>query len=190
MSQRPRTHQRWVNAERLCFRTFRRVCKHDEEKELAQVSLALASRFSPPLRLLRVSVLFGPSLSAGSRRPVLVPVRLWLSPEGTSWAAGSSTSGRKAVSQLTSAVSGVLPPSDVKSVCVCAGKSSQWKGTVLDQVPVNPSLYLIKYDGFDCIYGLELYGDERVVGLEVLPDRVGEERMRFGRFPVGAMMSP
>nr|XP_040052686.1 spindlin-1-like [Gasterosteus aculeatus aculeatus] len=55
-------------------------------------------------------------------------------------------------------------------------KSSQWKGTVLDQVPVNPSLYLIKYDGFDCIYGLELYGDERVVGLEVLPDRVGEER--------------
>lgn len=58
---------------------------------------------------------------------------------------------------------------------MCAGKSSQWKGTVLDQVPVNPSLYLIKYDGFDCIYGLELYGDERVVGLEVLPDRVGEE---------------
>lgn len=55
------------------------------------------------------------------------------------------------------------------------GKSSQWKGTVLDQVPVNPSLYLIKYDGFDCVYGLELYSDERVVGLEVLPDRVGED---------------
>ncbi|XP_015230045.1 PREDICTED: spindlin-Z-like [Cyprinodon variegatus] len=54
-------------------------------------------------------------------------------------------------------------------------KSSQWKGTVLDQVPVNPSLYLIKYDGFDCVYGLELHSDERVVGLEVLPDRVGEE---------------
>lgn len=61
-------------------------------------------------------------------------------------------------------------------MCVCSvsGKSSQWKGTVLDQVPVNPSLYLIKYDGFDCIYGLELYSDERVVGLEVLPDRVGK----------------
>ena len=44
---------------------------------------------------------------------------------------------------------------------------------MLDQVPVNPSLYLIKYDGFDCIYGLELYSDERVVGLEVLPDRIG-----------------
>lgn len=68
-------------------------------------------------------------------------------------------------------------------VCVCvsvcvSGKSSQWKGTVLDQVPVNPSLYLIKYDGFDCIYGLELYSDERVIGLEVLPDRVGEEPRR------------
>lgn len=61
-------------------------------------------------------------------------------------------------------------------VCSVSGKSSQWKGTVLDQVPVNPSLYLIKYDGFDCIYGLELYNDERVVGLEVLPDRVGEHR--------------
>lgn len=59
------------------------------------------------------------------------------------------------------------------------GKSSQWKGTVLDQVPVNPSLYLIKYDGFDCIYGLELYSDERVVGLEVLPDRVGKETETF-----------
>lgn len=58
-----------------------------------------------------------------------------------------------------------------------SGKSSQWKGTVLDQVPVNPSLYLIKYDGFDCIYGLELYNDERVVGLEVLPDRVGKEEL-------------
>lgn len=54
-----------------------------------------------------------------------------------------------------------------------SGAASQWKGTVLDQVPVNPSLYLIKYDGFDCVYGLELHKDERVQGLEVLPDRVG-----------------
>jgi hypothetical protein len=52
-----------------------------------------------------------------------------------------------------------------------ATSQSQWKGTVLDQVPVNPSLYLIKYDGFDCVYGLELHKDERVQGLEVLPDR-------------------
>ena len=44
----------------------------------------------------------------------------------------------------------------------------------LHQVPVNPSLYLIKYDGFDCVYGLELHKDERVQGLEVLPDRLGE----------------
>lgn len=43
-----------------------------------------------------------------------------------------------------------------------------------NQVPVNPSLYLIKYDGFDCVYGLELHKDERVQGLEVLPDRLGK----------------
>ena len=42
------------------------------------------------------------------------------------------------------------------------------------QVPVNPSLYLIKYDGFDTVYGLELHKDERVQGLEVLPDRLGK----------------
>lgn len=40
---------------------------------------------------------------------------------------------------------------------------------------MNPSLYLIKYDGFDCVYGLELHKDERVQGLEVLPDRLGKE---------------
>lgn len=46
---------------------------------------------------------------------------------------------------------------------------------------MNPSLYLIKYDGFDCVYGLELYRDERVVGLEVLPDRVGELTLTDGK---------
>ncbi|EDL98096.1 rCG44018, isoform CRA_b [Rattus norvegicus] len=54
------------------------------------------------------------------------------------------------------------------------GPVTQWKGTVLDQVPVNPSLYLIKYDGFDCVYGLELNKDDRVSALEVLPDRVDD----------------
>lgn len=48
------------------------------------------------------------------------------------------------------------------------------------QVPVNPSLYLIKYDGFDCVYGLELHKDERVQGLEVLPDRLGKTQLRTG----------
>uniref|UniRef100_G1L9B1 Spindlin 1 n=1 Tax=Ailuropoda melanoleuca TaxID=9646 RepID=G1L9B1_AILME len=57
------------------------------------------------------------------------------------------------------------------------GPVTQWKGTVLDQVPVNPSLYLIKYDGFDCVYGLELNKDERVSALEVLPDRVATSRI-------------
>ncbi|XP_058422135.1 spindlin-1-like [Diceros bicornis minor] len=52
------------------------------------------------------------------------------------------------------------------------GPVTQWRGTVLDQVPVNPALYLIKYDGFDCVYGLELDRDARVSALEVLADRV------------------
>ena len=49
---------------------------------------------------------------------------------------------------------------------------TQWKGTVLDQVPINPCLYLIKYDGIDCVYGLELNRDERVLSLKILSDRV------------------
>ncbi|XP_069784984.1 spindlin-Z isoform X5 [Narcine bancroftii] len=57
------------------------------------------------------------------------------------------------------------------------GGITQWKGTVLDQVPVNPALYLIKYDGFDCVYGLELHKDERVLGFRVLPDRVSASRI-------------
>uniref|UniRef100_A0A8C3W0X1 Spindlin n=1 Tax=Catagonus wagneri TaxID=51154 RepID=A0A8C3W0X1_9CETA len=57
------------------------------------------------------------------------------------------------------------------------GPVTQWKGTVLDQVPVNPSLYLIKYDGVDCVYGLELNKDERVSALEVLPDRVATSQI-------------
>lgn len=43
---------------------------------------------------------------------------------------------------------------------------------------MNPSLYLIKYDGFDCVYGLELHKDERVQGLEVLPDRMGKHKLK------------
>nr|XP_019574616.1 PREDICTED: spindlin-3 [Rhinolophus sinicus] len=54
---------------------------------------------------------------------------------------------------------------------------TEWKGTILDQVPVNPSLYLIKYDGFDCVYGLELHRDERVSSLEVFPNRVASSRI-------------
>ncbi|XP_057383612.1 spindlin-1-like [Balaenoptera acutorostrata] len=54
---------------------------------------------------------------------------------------------------------------------------TQWKGTVVDQVPVNPSLYLIKYDGFDCVYGLELNKDERICALKILPDRVATSQI-------------
>ncbi|XP_029789177.1 spindlin-2B-like [Suricata suricatta] len=49
---------------------------------------------------------------------------------------------------------------------------TQWKGIILDQVPINPSLYLVKYDGIDCVYGLELLRDERVLSLKILSDGV------------------
>ncbi|KAL6071070.1 hypothetical protein STEG23_010460 [Scotinomys teguina] len=49
---------------------------------------------------------------------------------------------------------------------------TQWRGTVLYQVPVKPSLYLVKYDGIDCVYGLELHKDERILSLKVLSDTV------------------
>ncbi|MCI4380924.1 hypothetical protein PGIGA_G00245700 [Pangasianodon gigas] len=55
----------------------------------------------------------------------------------------------------------------------CYSPISHWTGTVLDQIPVNPSLYLIKYDGFDCVYGLEILRDDRVQGLEILTDKIG-----------------
>ncbi|XP_043743909.1 spindlin-1-like [Cervus elaphus] len=54
---------------------------------------------------------------------------------------------------------------------------THWNGTIVGQVPINPSLYLIKYDGFDCVYGLELNKDERISALEVLPDRVATSQI-------------
>ena len=54
---------------------------------------------------------------------------------------------------------------------------TQWKGTVLDQVPINPSLYLEKYDGIDCMYGLEFHTDKRVLSLKVLSDKVASSRV-------------
>ncbi|XP_064134510.1 spindlin-2-like [Loxodonta africana] len=54
---------------------------------------------------------------------------------------------------------------------------TQWKGTILDQVHINPSLYLVKYDGIDCVYGLELHRDERVLSLKILSDRVASSQV-------------
>lgn len=54
------------------------------------------------------------------------------------------------------------------------GNQSKWKGTVLDRLSVNPSLFMVKYDGFDCVYGIELFKDERVSNLQVLSEKVGE----------------
>ncbi|XP_049989911.1 spindlin-2-like, partial [Alexandromys fortis] len=52
------------------------------------------------------------------------------------------------------------------------GPITHWRGTVLHQVPLNPPLYLVKYDGIDCVYGLELHHDERVLSLNVLSETV------------------
>ncbi|XP_041501490.1 spindlin-2-like, partial [Microtus oregoni] len=49
---------------------------------------------------------------------------------------------------------------------------TQWKAIILDQLPTYPSLYLLKYDGIDCVYGLELHSDERIVNLKILPNNV------------------
>lgn len=54
------------------------------------------------------------------------------------------------------------------------GNQSKWKGTVLDRLSVNPSLFMVKYDGFDCVYGIELFKDERVSNLQMLSEKVGE----------------
>ena len=49
---------------------------------------------------------------------------------------------------------------------------TQWKAIILDQLPTNPSLYLLKYDGIDCVYGLELHSDQRILNLKILPNIV------------------
>ncbi|XP_027270032.2 spindlin-2 [Cricetulus griseus] len=49
---------------------------------------------------------------------------------------------------------------------------TQWKGIVLDQLPTNSSLYLVKYDGIDCVYGLELQSDKRISKLKIMPKKV------------------
>ncbi|XP_041512701.1 spindlin-2-like [Microtus oregoni] len=49
---------------------------------------------------------------------------------------------------------------------------TQWKAIILDQLPTNPTLYLLKYDGIDCVYGLELHSDERILNLKILPNNV------------------
>lgn len=36
----------------------------------------------------------------------------------------------------------------------------------------NPSLYLMKYDGADCVYTLEFHSDDRILYLKFLPNKV------------------
>ncbi|XP_043102095.1 spindlin b [Puntigrus tetrazona] len=57
------------------------------------------------------------------------------------------------------------------------GPVSRWTGTVLVQVSVHSSLYLVKYDGVDCVYGLEIFKDRRVQDLEVFPGEIASFRV-------------
>ncbi|CAJ1060280.1 spindlin-1-like [Xyrichtys novacula] len=63
------------------------------------------------------------------------------------------------------------------------GNQSKWKGTVLDRLSVNPSLFMVKYDGFDCVYGIELFKDDRVSNLQVLTEKVVNNKIKI---PPGA----
>lgn len=58
-----------------------------------------------------------------------------------------------------------------------------WKGTVLERLTVNSSLYMVKYDGFDCVYGIELFKDSRVSNLQVLSEKVGECENNLANWP-------
>ncbi|KAL1768451.1 Y-linked testis-specific protein 1 [Sigmodon hispidus] len=55
---------------------------------------------------------------------------------------------------------------------------TRWKAIVLDQLPTKPSLYLVKYDGIDCVYGLELHSDKRISKLKILPNKVSFPQAR------------
>lgn len=54
---------------------------------------------------------------------------------------------------------------------------TQWKGTVLDQVAVKASLHLLKCDGIDCVCGLEVNKDKRVLCLKIPSDRVASSQV-------------
>ncbi|MEQ2204297.1 Spindlin-1 [Xenoophorus captivus] len=63
------------------------------------------------------------------------------------------------------------------------GNVTKWKGTVLERLTVNNSLYMVKYDGFDCVYGIELFKDNRVSNLQVLAEKVVNNKIKV---PPGA----
>uniref|UniRef100_A0ABK0LWN0 Y-linked testis-specific protein 1-like n=1 Tax=Rattus norvegicus TaxID=10116 RepID=A0ABK0LWN0_RAT len=54
----------------------------------------------------------------------------------------------------------------------CDDPITQWKAIILDQLPTSPSLYLVKYDGIDCVYGLALHSDERILKHKILTHKV------------------
>ena len=62
------------------------------------------------------------------------------------------------------------------------GLVTRWNAIVLDQLPTNPPLYFLKYDGVDCVYGVELHSDERVLKLEILPKKMFLPKVRDNYF--------
>ncbi|KAL6081591.1 hypothetical protein STEG23_007806 [Scotinomys teguina] len=56
---------------------------------------------------------------------------------------------------------------------------THWKAIVLDQLPTNPTLYFVKYDGIDCVYGLELHSDPRIFNLKILPPKMSFPQGRY-----------
>ncbi|XP_062260854.1 spindlin-W-like isoform X1 [Platichthys flesus] len=63
------------------------------------------------------------------------------------------------------------------------GNMTKWKGTVLERLTVNSSLYMVKYDGFDCVYGIELFKDNRVSNLQMLTEKIVNNKIKV---PPGA----
>ncbi|XP_063075879.1 spindlin-1 [Engraulis encrasicolus] len=60
------------------------------------------------------------------------------------------------------------------------GALTKWRGTVLERLTsVNASLFMVKYDGFDCVYGIELFKDERVSNLQVLNEKVVNNKIKI-----------
>lgn len=55
---------------------------------------------------------------------------------------------------------------------------TQWKGIILDQLPTHPPISLVKYDGIDCVYALELHSDKRISKLKILPHKVSCPQLR------------
>ncbi|XP_037685513.1 spindlin-2-like [Choloepus didactylus] len=99
------------------------------------------------------------------------------------WATGSANVAQKASQKKQRGRSSSQPRGNLVGCRISHGWKegdkpiTQWKGTILEQVPLNPFLYLVKYDGIDCVYGLELQRDKRVLSLKIISDQVASSQL-------------